>query len=273
MARDGSIPLPGPRVPGFEASGWITAVGPDVAAARVGEPVLALTAGGAFAETVVAPAALTLAVGELPLRTAAGFGWGTPTAYDLVNTVGAVRPGESVLIHSGAGAVGTLAAQFARLAGAGRIVGVVGSAAKAEYAAAFGCHRVLLREELPATDEQFDVILDPVGGATRRDGLRRLAPHGRLVAYGELGGAPAERVDATELLMSDHSLLTYNSNLRSRTHPARLADSARRALALLADGRIRVDITAEYGLAELDTAVERLRSGQAHGKSVLRVRS
>ncbi|MGC0315274.1 zinc-binding dehydrogenase [Kitasatospora acidiphila] len=81
--------------------------------------------------------------------------------------------------------------------------------------------------------------------------------------------------------MSGRSLLTHNSNLRSRTHnsnlrsrthPARLADSARRALAPLADGRIRVDITAEYGLAELATAVERLRTGRAHGKSVLRVR-
>jgi NADPH2:quinone reductase len=233
--------------------------------------VVALTGGGAFAEVVIAPAALTLATGELPLRTAAGFGWGTPTAFDLVHGVGAVRPGESVLIHAAAGGVGTMAAQFARLAGAGRITGVVGSAAKAEYADAFGYHRVLLREEFADLDEQFDVVLDPVGGTVRRDGLRLLAPHGRLVAYGELGGAPSVQVDATELLMSGRSLLSYNSNLLSRTHPARLADSARRALALLAEGRVRVDITAEYRPAELGTAVERLRDGRAYGKSVLRV--
>jgi NADPH:quinone reductase-like Zn-dependent oxidoreductase len=62
-----------------------------------------------------------------------------------------VRAGESVLIHAEAGSVGTLAAQFARLAGARRIVGVVGSTARAEYAARFGGDQLLLRREFPAT--------------------------------------------------------------------------------------------------------------------------
>ncbi|MET9693817.1 zinc-binding alcohol dehydrogenase family protein [Streptomyces sp. NPDC006514] len=273
MVRDGHFPVPRPFVPGFEASGYVIAVGEGVDPGRVGAPVTALTTAGAYAEVVVAPAALSLDVGDLPLRTAAGLGWGAPTAYDLINTTARVRPGESVLIHAAAGSVGTLAAQFARLAGAGRIIGVAGSPARAEYAAQFGYDRIVLREDFPAglDGERFDVILDPVGGATRRAALEQLTAHGRLAVFGNLATFESVPADTGDLLMNGRSLLTYNSNLLGRTHPERLADSARRALALVADGSVRVDITAEYVLADLDTAVQRLAEGATHGKSVLRV--
>ncbi|MFB6837272.1 zinc-binding alcohol dehydrogenase family protein [Streptomyces sp. NPDC056361] len=273
MVKDGLFPVPRPFVPGFEASGHIVAVGPGVDANRVGEAVTALAAGGAHAEVVVVPAVLALAVGELPLRTAAAFGWSTPTAYDLVHTVARVRAGERVLIHGAAGAVGGQAAQFARLAGAGRIVGVAGSADRAAYAARSGFDEVLLREDLPAGlgDERFDVVLDPVGGPTRQAGLSALAPHGRLVAYGALGGHAPVLADTDALLGDGRSLMTYNSALLSRTHPERLADSARRALGLLVEGLVSVDVTAEYDPSELGLAVRRLREGATRGKSLLRV--
>lgn len=273
MVRDGHFPVPRPFVPGFEASGHIIAVGEGVDENRVGEPVAALATAGAYAEVVVVPAVLALAAGDVPLQAAAGFGWGTPTAYDLVNTAARVRAGENVLIHAAAGGVGTLAAQFATLAGAGRIVGVVGSPRRAEYATQFGFDRVLLRDEFPAKlgGEQFDVVLDPVGGQTRRDSLQALAPHGRLVAYGNISSYESVLADTNDLLTGGKSLVTYNGNLLSRTHPNRLADSARQSLQLLAHGRIRVDITAEYDPADLGVAVQRLREGATNGKSILRV--
>ncbi|MGX9891364.1 quinone oxidoreductase family protein [Streptomyces sp. NPDC002276] len=273
MIRDGHFPVPRPFVPGFEASGHIVGVGDGVDASRIGEPVAALTPAGAFAEVALAPAALTLNIGDLPLRTAAGLGWGAPTAYDLINTVSRVRPGESVLVHAAAGSVGTLAAQFARLAGAGRVVGVAGNSARADYAAQFGYDQVLLREEFQDKpgDEKFDVILDPVGGATRRYGLQQLAAHGRLVAYGNLSTYDPVLANANDLLTQGASLMTYNGNLLSQTHPEQLADSARRALDLVADGHVRVDITAEYELPDLAVAVQRLTDGTTLGKSVLRV--
>ncbi|WP_328837973.1 zinc-binding alcohol dehydrogenase family protein [Streptomyces europaeiscabiei] len=273
MVRDGHFPVPRPFVPGFEASGHIVAVGDGVDPGRIGEPVAALTTAGAYAEVAVAPAVLTLDIGDMPLRTAAGLGWGAPTAYDLINTASRVRPGESVLVHAAAGSVGTLTAQFARLAGAGRVVGVAGSTARADYAAQFGYDQVLLREEYPAKlgDEKFDVILDPVGGSTRHTGLEQLAAHGRLVAYGNLSTYEPVLANTNDLLMQGKSLVTYNSNLLSQTRPEQLADSARRALGLIADGQVRVDITAEYDLTDLASAVQRLTDGSTQGKSVLRV--
>ncbi|MFF9767669.1 zinc-binding alcohol dehydrogenase family protein [Streptomyces sp. NPDC014636] len=273
MVRDGHFSVPRPFVPGFEASGHIVAVGEGVDAGRLGEPVTALTTAGAYAEVVLAPALLTLSTGDMSLRTAAGLGWGAPTAYDLINTAAQVRPGERVLIHAAAGSVGTLATQFARLAGADRIVGVVGTADRAGYAAQFGYDQLLLREEFPTKlgDDEFDVILDPVGGPTRHAGLEQLAAHGRLVAYGNLATYEPVLANANDLLMNGKSLLTYNSNLLSQTYPERLADSARRALGLVADGQVRMDITAEYELGDLAMAVQRLAEGATHGKSILRV--
>ncbi|MEV4000580.1 zinc-binding dehydrogenase [Actinomadura sp. NPDC049753] len=273
LVRSGHFPVPRPFVPGFEAAGRIIAVGEGVDAARIGQHVTALTSAGAYAQVAVAPAALTFDTTGVDARTAAGFGWVTPTAYDLINTLTRMRPGESVLIHAAAGGVGTLAAQFAKAAGAARIVGVVGGAAQADYATRFGYDLLVLREEFPdaLAAEQFDVILDPIGGPTRLASLERLAPHGRLAIYGNIATFDPVEINANDLLMNGKSALTYNSNLLSQTHPERLADSASMALRLLADRKVQVDVTAVYEMADLDTAIQRLADGGTNGKSVLRI--
>ncbi|MFC9331279.1 zinc-binding alcohol dehydrogenase family protein [Kitasatospora sp. NPDC057015] len=274
LVRDGHFPVPRPFVPGFEAAGRITAVGEGVDDGRIGEQVSALVAGGGFAQVVLAPAALAIRAEGVDARTAAGAGWVAPTAYDLINTVAGIGPGDSVLIHAASGGVGTLAAQFAALAGARRIVGVVGSADRADHARRFGYHRVLTRDEFPRAlgEETFDAILDPVGGPTRIANLAHLAPHGRLAVYGNIASFEPVDVSANDLLANGQSLMTYNSNLLSRTAPARLAASAVRALDLLSDGLVRLDITAEHELADVATAIANLAAGATAGKTVVRVR-
>jgi NADPH2:quinone reductase len=273
LLRDGHFPAPRPLVGGFEASGTIVAVGTGVDTNRIGEPVVALTSAGAFAELVVLPAMLALPVGHLDLRTAGGFGWVTPTAYDLVRHVGRVEPGDRVLIHAAAGGVGTVAVQFARTADAARIVGVVGDETQVEYARGFGLDAVVTRDQFPRAveHEAFDVILDPVGGQTRHSNLDLLAPHGRLVVYGNIASWESVMVSTNDLLMQGRSLLTYNSNLLSQTNPERLVRSATEALAHLRGGSVAPDITAEYSLGEIGEAVERLATGRTRGKSVIRV--
>ncbi|MDP4503219.1 quinone oxidoreductase family protein [Nonomuraea turcica] len=273
LIRDGHFPTPRPFVPGFEASGQIIAVGEGVDPARVGEHVIALTSSGGFADVVVVSSVLAIAAPTVDSRTAAAFGWVTSTAYDLINTVAGVQPGQSVLIHAAAGGVGTLAGQFARVAGAGRVVGVVGNAGQVDYARQRGYDQVLSREEfLQALDgEHFDVILDPIGGQTRLANLERLAPHGRIVVYGNIATFEPVSVSANDLLMQGTSMLTYNSNLLSQTHPERLADSARHALELVGNGKVDIDITAEYELADVETAIADLAGGATRGKSIVRI--
>ncbi|PBC70176.1 NADPH:quinone reductase-like Zn-dependent oxidoreductase [Streptomyces sp. TLI_235] len=273
LVRDGHFPVPRPFVPGFEAAGRIVAVGDGVDESRIGERVIALIGTGGYAQVALAPAALAVRAQGVDLRTAAGFGWTTPTAYDLINTVTGIGPGDSVLIHAASGAVGTLAAQFAAAAGARRIVGVAGTTDRADYARRFGFHQVLTRAEFPEAlaGETFDAILDPVGGATRITNLAHLAPHGRLAVYGNIATFEPVDIPANDLLMNGQSLMTYNSNLLSRTDPARLAASAARALALVADGSVHIDITAEHQLADVETAIANLASGATRGKSIVRV--
>ncbi|MGV9823619.1 quinone oxidoreductase family protein [Nocardia xishanensis] len=273
LVRGGHFPIPRPFVPGFEAAGEIIAVGEGVDEDRIGEQVVALVGGGGYAETVTAPAVLAINASGVEPRTAGAFGWVTPTAYDLVETVAGVREGDSVLIHAAAGGVGSLAGQFAAAAGAERIVGVVGNAGQLDYARQFGYHEVLTREQFPDVlgEEKFDVILDPIGGATRVGSLARLAVHGRIVVYGNIATFEPVTVSANDLLMHGQSLMTYNSNLASQTRPQRLADSASRAMALVADGSVRVDVTAEYALADVETAIANLAGGVTHGKSIIRI--
>ena len=273
LVRSGHFPVPRPFVPGFEAAGRIVAVGEDVDPRRIGQQVTALTSAGAFAEVAVARAMLTFEAGDVDPRVAAGFGWITPAAYDLINTVTRVRSGESVLIHAASGGVGSLAAQFAKAAGAARVAGVVNSDDQIEYASQFGYDELVSSDRFLSrmADEHFDVILDPIGGPTRLANLELLAPHGRLAIYGNIATFEPVSFDANQLLMSGKSVLAYNSNLLSQTDPERLAESAGKALRLVAAGEVRVDITAEYEMAELATAIDRLAQGNTRGKSIVRV--
>lgn len=274
LLRDGHFPGPRPVVPGFEAAGRIVGVGEGGAGARVGEEVVALVDGGAFAEVVVVPEARVVEVGVNGLREAAGLGWAAPTAYDLVQQVGRVRVGDKVLVHAAAGGVGTYAAQFAVMAGAGEVVGVAGSPERAAYAKGFGYDRVVLREDFPDAlgGEQFDVVLDPVGGAARTANLALLAPHGRLAVYGNLAGFEPVEVSVNELLMRGLTLAAYNSSALIRTHPERIAGTVRRVLGLLAAGGVRSDVAAEYPLGEVAEAVAALAGGGgAAGRVLVRV--
>ncbi|MER6473104.1 zinc-binding dehydrogenase [Streptomyces collinus] len=164
-----------------------------------------------------------------------------------------------------------------RAAGAARIVGVGGTASQAvsqtDYAARLGYHHLVSRTDFPhaLTRERFDVILDPIGGPARLANIERLDRHGRLAVYGNMATFEPVRINSNDLLMDGKSVLTYNSNLLSQTHPDRLAATATEALRLLADGRIRIDITTEYELADVDSALQRLAAGGSRGKAVLRV--
>jgi NADPH2:quinone reductase len=250
LLRDGHFPAPRPFVGGFEASGTIEAVGDGVDPSRVGEPVAALTTAGAFAELVTVPAALAIPAGDLDLRVAGGFGWVTPAAFDLIARIGQVERGDRVLVHAAAGGVGTLAVQFARAAYAATIVGVVATEGQMDYARRFGLDDVVTQHEFPqALDGQsFDVILDPIGGRTREHNLEILAAHGRLVVYGNIASWDSVMISTNDLLMGGKSVLT---SVRA--------------------GSVRPDITAEYPLEDVATAVDRLARGGTQGKSIVRI--
>ncbi|MGD1222828.1 zinc-binding alcohol dehydrogenase family protein [Streptomyces krungchingensis] len=277
-ARSEGYRVPGlPFVPGLEVSGRIRAVGAGVEGLAVGQEVAALTEGGAYAEVTVADAVTVFPLPDgVGLRTGATLPTVVPTAYALLHTVGRLQPGETVLVQGAAGGVGTVLGQLAKAAGAGTVYGVVSAAAKAEYAAEQGYDEVFVGsftdEVRAATDGRgVDLALDPVGGDTLRGSLASLAPFGRLVSYGNAGGAEPWTVGQPELYPTGLSVAGFSILGLARTAPAALREIAQKAFRTVVDGSVSLPVTAEFPLKDAPEAHRLMGSRTSTGKLLLRV--
>lgn len=195
---------------------------------QTGERVCALVPGGGYAERAAVHREMLL---PLPPHWSFLDGAAVPeawlTAFVNLFLEGGLRAGETVLIHAGASGVGTAAIQLARDAGA-RVFTTVGSEAKAEFCRGLGAELAVNRHEgdfapllLEATARRgVDLILDCVGGAYLRSNIQVLAPFGRLVSIGLLGGARGE-LDMAALLR--RRLRLIGSTLRSRPRQEQIA--------------------------------------------------
>ncbi|MEV5608090.1 zinc-binding dehydrogenase [Streptomyces sp. NPDC052225] len=264
-----------PYVPGLEVSGRIRAVGAGVDDLAVGQEVAALTEGGAYAEVVVADAVTTFPLpAGLDLRTAATLPTVLPTAYALLHAVGRLREGETVLVQGAAGGVGTVAGQLARAAGAGRVIGVVSSPAKAEYARKYGYDDVVLADGFGAAVRELtggrgvDLALDPVGGETLRETREALAVFGRVVSFGNASSAPAWQVGQPELYPTGLSVGGFSILGLAQTAPRELRALAERAFAVPG---IDLPVTGEYPLSDAAGAHRAMGSRTTTGKLLLRV--
>ncbi|MFF2551045.1 zinc-binding alcohol dehydrogenase family protein [Nocardia sp. NPDC058058] len=279
QARSVGYRVPGlPFVPGLELSGRIRALGAGVEGFQVGQPVAAITEGGAYAEVVRAKAATVFPVPEgVDLRTAATLPTVLPTAYALVHTVGRVQPGETVLVQAAAGGVGTVVGQVAKLAGAGAVYGVVSSAAKADYARKLGYDDAFLTgtfddDVRAATDGRgVDLVLDPVGGETLRRSLDALALFGRLVSFGNASGEPAWQIGQPELYPRGRSIAGFSILSLTASEPRVLREIASHAFELVTSGKVELPITAEFPLAEAAEAHRLMDSRTSTGKLILAV--
>ncbi|MEV5509723.1 quinone oxidoreductase family protein [Streptomyces orinoci] len=268
-----------PFRPGLDVSGRIRALGENVTGLQVGQEVAAFLPGGGYAEVVVADAHSVFPLPHgMDLRTAATLPTVLPTAHALVHEAGRLRAGESVLVQGAAGGVGTAVGQVARAAGAKAVYGVVSSPDKAAHALEHGYDRVFTdpagftEEVRRATGGRgVDLVLDPVGGRTLQRGLDALAPFGRLVSFGNAGGEEPWQVDAAELSPLGRSVSAFSILLLARTAPEALRELAQRSFALVADGTVRLPVTAEFPLAEAAEAHRLLGSRRSTGKLLLKV--
>jgi len=279
MARRGDYsPAPVPFIPGFEVSGRVAALGDGVTTFFVGQLVAAMTVTGGYAEIAIASAVMVVAVpAGVDLRTAAAFPTIAPTAYALLVDVARVRAGETIVVHAAAGGVGTVVGQMARLFGASRVFGTVGSAEKIAYTRRFGYDSVFVREGwVDAVRNEtggrgVDVVLDSVGGDVLAASFDALAPLGRVVVFGNATASSAVPLDSNALWFRNVSLLTYSIGHLSATDPARVARQAQAAMAMIGDGRVHLDITDVLPLSAAATAHRRLEGRLTTGKLLLAV--
>jgi len=256
-----------PFVPGTEV------VGRDADGRRVA----ALLADGGYAERAVARPELCW---EVPHGVSDGAALalvlqGT-TAWHLLRTSAALRPGESVVVHAAAGGVGTLAIQLARRFGAGRVVGVASTAAKRALAADVGADATVdgTRADLADAIREAcggagaDVILEMTGGSVFQQSLDALAPFGRMVHFGQAGREAPAPIDPTALLATSRGVLGFWFG-HMRRCPDRITEAMTDLLAMVDAGELVPVVGATYDLADARLAHERLRARATTGKLVL----
>ena len=270
MQKRGLYPAPPgcpPDIPGMELAGEVVALGPKASRFEVGARVMAIVGGGAQAELAVVHERLLMPVPPALEWPAAG---GLPevftTAHDAVFVQAGLRPGEHLLVHGGAGGVGTAAIQLARASSA-RVTATVRSEELRDAVAALGATAV--PTEGFAERGPFDVILELVGAPNMADNLMALATGGRICVIGVSAGAKSE---LNLLALMGKRARIHGSTLRARPLEekainARLVEHE--VLPLFERGEVSVPVAQTFPLAEAAAAYERFAAGGKLGKVVL----
>ena len=240
---------------------------------KPGDPVVALTInrGGAYGQVAVTHANLVapLPPGMDPTL-AAAVPANTTTALVALERVAHLKPGEHVLVHAAAGGLGSQFGQIARLLGAARTVGVVGSEAKRGAALDLGYDEVWLRSELgDAAGGQFDVVVDPVAGPARQTSLDLLRLGGRLLAVGDAAQAGDPMVSSNSLWLRGVGVLGFNLGAFTAANPRTTGVYLRRALNLAASGEVAVHIAERASIREAPRVLADMAAGATVGKAVL----
>jgi putative PIG3 family NAD(P)H quinone oxidoreductase len=266
---------------GLECAGEVVELGPAATGVRVGQRVMALLPGGGYAEEAVVDHGSVLPVpANMSDEEAGAFPEVFLTAYSNVFMpgLGALGPGESVLVHGGGGGVGTAAITLLREAGQACYV-TVGSAEKARRCVALGATAAIdyKAEDFAAriralTDGRgVDVVLDHIGATYLAQNLSALAIGGRLVEIGVMGGAKSE---VNLGLLLTRRLAVIGSTLRARPAAEKAAivrGFLARFGAALEAGRLRPVIDTVLPLAQAAEAHRLMKRSDHFGKIVLRV--
>ena len=274
--RTGHYKVPLPVTLGQEAAGTVSAVGPGVAAPKVGERVAYASLLGAYAEYAVVPAdrVVVLPDGVSSKQGAAVMLQGM-TAHYLATSTYALKPGDACLVHAAAGGVGLLLCQIAKLRGA-RVLGTVSTREKAALARGAGADDVILYTEQDFETEVkrltngagLQVIYDSVGKTTFEKGLGCLAPRGMMVLYGQSSG-PVGPFDPQALSQKGSLFLTRPTLAHYIATRAELLARAGEVLGWIKSGKLTVRIERELPLAQAAEAHRLLEGRKTTGKVLL----
>ncbi|MCR6632366.1 MAG: NAD(P)H-quinone oxidoreductase [Magnetospirillum sp.] len=280
LQRQGVYPAPpgASDLPGLEVAGTIAALGEGVTAPAVGEAICALAAGGGYAEYVAVDARHCLPVpAGFDMVQAASLPETFFTVWHNVFERGALKAGETLLVHGGAGGIGTTAVQMAKALGA-TVFATAGGAAKVQACRELGADRAIdyttedFVEVVKAeTKKGVDVILDMVGGEYIPRNVKALAPDGRLVSIAFLKGSTAE-VNFMPVMLKRLTLTGSTLRPQSNDAKARMAAALREKVwPLIEAGAIRSVVHASFPLAQAAEA-HRLMEANTHiGKIVLTI--
>ena len=272
-------PFPsGPEIPGLEFAGTVAATGEKVTAWSVGDRVMGITSGGAYAEQLAIHERQAMAVPSgMSLQDAAGIPEVFITAWDALVVQGGLTSGRWAMVHAGASGVGTAAIQTCKAIGA-RIV-VTCSGGKVNACRALGADVVVdygtqdfVAEVAAATGGAgVDVILDVIGGDYVERNIASLAVKGHIIQVGVMAGKPVPF--NVGLLLGKRASIT-GTVLRARPLEEKIAISQRfssEMLPLFATGQLKPVIDSVYAFADIASAHEYMATNGNVGKIVITV--
>ena len=275
--RRGIYPVALPTGLGQEAAGVVTAVGDGVAGFAIGDRVACFgPEPGAYATARnIAAHALFTIPDDIADETAAAALLKGCTAEFLADRAARIQPGDQVLVHAAAGGVGLILVQWLKARGA-RVIGTVGSAAKAELALAAGAEATILynREDVAARVRALTdgagvrVTYDGVGMATWEASLDSTGRRGLIVSYGN-ASAPVTGISLGVLAQKGSLYNTRPMLYHYYDTPAERAAGAAALWRMIREGAVRVTIGQRFALTDAGRAHVALESRQTHGSTLL----
>jgi putative PIG3 family NAD(P)H quinone oxidoreductase len=278
--RSGAYPPPpgASDLPGLEVAGTVVAVGPGAARHKLGDKVMSLVAGGGYAQYCIAQDAQAIPVPPaLSMPEAGAIPETLMTVWHNVFERGALKAGETLLVHGGSSGIGTMAIQLAKAFGS-RVIVTVGSQDKADACLRLGADRAInyktedfVAEVRKATsDAGANVILDMVGGDYIDRNYDAAAVEGRIVQIAFLSGTPKANVNFARLMVK--RLHHTGSTLRPRSNAdkaAMVAAIEARVMPLLREGRVKPLMDSQFPLEKAADAHRRMETSEHIGKIVL----
>jgi NADPH:quinone reductase len=272
-------PSVGPAIPGLEYAGMVAAVGGRVSKLQAGDRVFGIASGRAQAERIAVNAGTAMRIpDELPLEAAAAVPEAFMTAWDALFRAGRFRLGMTVVVHAAGSGVGLAALALAKAAG-GTTVGTSRTVTKLERAAAHGLDfGALLDEDWPAVVRRVsggrgaDVVLDFIGAAAFDRNVAALAPNGRIVQIGTLGGASGS-IALGPFMAKRASFI--GTVLRARPLDEKIALTRgfeAEIVPLFARGILQPTIDRIFPLSEIREAHRQMEEDQNFGKILLKIR-
>ncbi|HMF97983.1 MAG TPA: NADPH:quinone oxidoreductase family protein [Vicinamibacterales bacterium] len=269
---------PLPFSPGSEVAGIVKAVGEGVTNVAAGDPVMAFTTYGAFAEEVKTDARRLLPLPPgMDFITAAAFGLTYATSDHALRDRGQLAAGETLLVLGAAGGVGLAAIEIGKAVGA-RAIACASTDDKLAVCRAHGADAIInyatddLRERVKSlTDGRgVDVVYDPVGGRYSEPALRSLAWRGRLLVVGFAAG-DIPKIPLNLTLLKGCSIVGVFWGEFTRREPQRFAESMQQLGRWYADGKLRPHVSHMYPLGRAAEALTQMANRQVKGKVVLTV--
>jgi len=271
---------PLPFTPGAEVAGTLEALGPGVEGLEVGQRVLAIPDSGAggFTERTLAGAAVTYPIPDsMGFAAASALHITYQTGHFALHRRAHLQPGEVLLVHAGAGGVGSAAIQLGLAAGA-RVLATAGGPEKVEI-----CRRLGAELAIDYRAEDFvevvkaatggrgaDVIYDPVGGDVFDRSRKCVAFEGRILVVGFAGGRFAD-APTNHALIKNYSVVGVHWALYNLHHPDLIRDVHRELVALFEAGRIDPLISRTIPMADVPSALAELAGRGTWGKVVCAV--